>query len=126
LTRVVAGILRREGRILICQRARGRRHALQWEFPGGKVEAGEDERAALARELREELGIEAGIGRLVMRLRHRYGEGDEVEIAFFEVASAQPPENRDFEAMAWVAPAALGRYDFLAADRPLLERLAGC
>jgi len=124
VTRVVAGILRREQRILICQRARGRKHAMKWEFPGGKLEAGEEEPAALARELREELGIVAKIGGARARVRHRYGEGDEVEVVFFEVGEWEgTPETREFEALAWVAPAELGGYDFLAADRPVLELL---
>jgi 8-oxo-dGTP diphosphatase len=123
--RIVAGVLRREGRVLICQRARGGVQALQWEFPGGKVEAGEEERAALARELREELGIEAKAGRLLARVRHRYAETGELELAFYEIAAFEgEPENRVFEAIAWEKPDQLATYDFLAADRPLLEQVA--
>ena len=59
---VVAAVMMRDGKILIGQRKRGGRHPLKWEFPGGKVEPGEDPRAALARELREELDVEAVIG----------------------------------------------------------------
>ncbi|HEY2844155.1 MAG TPA: methyltransferase domain-containing protein, partial [Bryobacteraceae bacterium] len=69
---VVAAVILREGRILLCQRKRGGRHSLKWEFPGGKVESGEEPRAALARELREELDIEAVIG----------AEMDSYEIAY--------------------------------------------
>ncbi len=122
--RIVAGVLRREGRVLICQRAEGVRHAGRWEFPGGKVEAGESEAEALARELREELGIEAAAGALLLRVRHDYGEG-ELEIAFYEAAiEAGEPENRVFAAIAWERPEALAGYAFLDADRPLLRRLA--
>jgi len=70
--RIVAGILRREGQILICQRARGQVQELKWEFPGGKIEAGEDDRTALERELREELDVGSEIGPLLARIRHRY------------------------------------------------------
>ena len=59
---VVAAVIERDGKILIGQRQRTARHAFKWEFPGGKVEPGEDERTALKRELREELGIDAEIG----------------------------------------------------------------
>ena len=127
MKQVVAGILRRGEAILICQRRRGGAQGGQWEFPGGKLEPGEEERTALVRELREELGIEAEVGRLLARVRHRYAETGELELAFYEVAAfAGEPENRVFEAIAWVAAAEFGRYDFLAADRPLLELLRQC
>ncbi len=123
-TPIVAGVLRRGGRVLICQRAGGR-HAGQWEFPGGKVEAGESEPAALARELREELGIEAEVRGLLLRLRHNYGDG-ELDLAFYEAdIVAGEPENRVFAAIAWERADALAAYPFLEADRPLLRRLAG-
>lgn len=124
MVRVVAGLLRRHGRILICQRGRGGEHPGQWEFPGGKLEPGEEERAALVRELREELGIEAKLGRLEARVRHTYAAGREVEVAFYQVDGFDPePENRVFQAMVWAAPGELHGYDFLAADHGVLERL---
>lgn len=110
---------------MICQRRRGTRFELDWEFPGGKVEAGEGERACLERELREELGIETEIGGLVARVRHRYPETPELELAFYEVARFKgEPTNRIFEAIAWVHPKDLGSYKFLAADCAVLEVLA--
>lgn len=121
--------MRRDGKILICQRAAEGRHALRWEFPGGKVEAGESEPEALARELAEELGLQIlpeHIGPLVARLHHRYPEFS-VELAFYEVAApALEPQNRIFAAVWWAAPETLGNYDFLEADRPLLSRLQNC
>lgn len=125
MLRVAAGLLRRQGRILVCQRARGGAMPLQWEFPGGKLEPGEDERAALRRELREELGVEVRIGRLFARVRHAYAAGPEVELAVYEVSlQAGEPRNRVFEQIVWELPDRLSTYDFLAADRPLLELLA--
>jgi 8-oxo-dGTP diphosphatase len=124
---VVAAILRRGATILICQRGAGR-FAGKWEFPGGKCEPGESEPEALRRELREELGIESEVGRLLARARHRYEEAGEVEIAFYEIA-AFAGEPRDaatpplFAAMEWAHPARLGTYDFLAADVPVLALL---
>lgn len=123
--RVVAAILRRDGKILICQRAAAGRHGLRWEFPGGKVEAGESEPEALARELDEELGLQIApehIGPLVARLQHRYADCA-VELAFYEVAATAEPENRVFACIRWEAPQALAAYDFLEADLPLLPRL---
>jgi 8-oxo-dGTP diphosphatase len=123
MIQIVAGVLRQGGRVLICQRARGR-HAGRWEFPGGKVEAGESEAAALERELREELGVEAETGALLLRLRHDYGDG-EFELAFYEARlRAGEPENRVFSAIAWERVEGLGAYAFLEADRPLLRLLA--
>lgn len=127
MTRVVAGILRRGQRILICQRGPGR-FAGQWEFPGGKCEPGESEAAALARELSEELGIAASVGRLLARVRHRYAAGGEVEVAFYEVPEfhgepremAAPPL---FAALVWAPAGELGGYDFLAADVAVVEQL---
>lgn len=124
MKRIVAGVLRRGARVLICQRARGGVQELRWEFPGGKLEAGEEERAALARELREELGIAAQVGPLIARVRHAYAETGELEIAFFEVpAFAGEPRNLAFEKIVWELPQHLETYDFLAADRPVLELL---
>ena len=121
---VVAGILVRGERILICQRHRSDPYGLQWEFPGGKVRAGETSEQALERELEEELGIEAEIGQEVFRLRHRYPDRY-VEVGFFRVTAFRgEPSNRVFEDIAWVPRADLPGYDFLEADRDLVRQIA--
>lgn len=122
---IVAGILRRDGRVLICQRSRGQVQPLRWEFPGGKVEAGESEVAALEREVWEELGVVARCGALVFRLRYRYAETGELELAFYEMTWSGEVENRVFEQIVWEEAGRLGGYDFLEADRPVVEWLAG-
>ena len=130
MIRVVAAIIEDAGRVLICQR-RGGPFALKWEFPGGKARPNETPLAALRRELREELQIDARVGRGVYRVRHRYKEMSAgVEITFFS-ARLPPalfpfsvPRNLVFERIEWVERARLGRYDFLAADLPLVRRLA--
>jgi len=122
--RVSAGLILRDGRILICQRAAGDAFPLKWEFPGGKVEEGEEPAAALARELREELGIRATVGPEVARVRHAYPGGPEVELFFFTVPTfAGEPVNRGFAAVEWAPLAALSAYDFLEADRPLVNQM---
>lgn len=122
--RVSAGLILRDGRILICQRAAGDAFPLKWEFPGGKVEEGEEPAAALARELREELGIRATVGPEVARVRHAYPGGPEVELFFFTVPTfAGEPVNRRFAAVEWAPLAALSAYDFLEADRPLVNQM---
>jgi 8-oxo-dGTP diphosphatase len=113
-------------KLLVCQRRRDAAFALKWEFPGGKVKPGETPEAALARELREELGVEARIiGREVYRVRHKYQEmNDELELIFFRAAvDAERVRNLVFEDVRWVEPARLSDLDFLAADRDLIDQL---
>jgi 8-oxo-dGTP diphosphatase len=122
---VVAAILERGGRVLIAQRRRAGRHPLKWEFPGGKVEPGEDPRAALFRELREELGIEARDAAELDSYEVRYGDGPVLSLMFFRVANFEgEPRNLNFERLVWERPERLAGYDFLEGDRPLLARLA--
>ena len=121
---VVAGVIERDGRILICQR-RGGRHALKWEFPGGKVERGEQAPEALKRELREELGIDAEIGEKMEQHEVRYGNGPRIRLMFYRVTEFSPePANLQFEAIAWEAREKLPAYDFLEGDREFVNRLA--
>jgi 8-oxo-dGTP diphosphatase len=123
---VVAGALYdSRGQVLIAQRTAGRHMAGRWEFPGGKVSVGESERAALTRELREELGIEVESARPFMRLRHAY-EDREVELSLWIVERyAGTPRPLDGQCLAWLAPAQLPAADLLEADRPFVEALSG-
>jgi 8-oxo-dGTP diphosphatase len=122
---VVAALIERDGRLLVGQRRRGGSFALKWEFPGGKVRGGEKLEAALARELREELGVEAAIGREVYRTRHRYrAMAGEVRLVFFAARIGGEPRNLVFEDVRWVEREQLGSLDFLPADRELVSRLA--
>ena len=124
---VVAGVIERDGAILICQRSRGDTHPLKWEFPGGKVERGESLHEALQRELEEELAIQAQIGPEVARSSHRYKGRLPVQLVFFSVREFHgEPQNRNFQQIRWEAPAKLMEYDFLEADAALVRRLAGC
>jgi 8-oxo-dGTP diphosphatase len=121
---VSAGILKDGDRILICQRHRSDAYGLQWEFPGGKARDGEDLQESLRRELAEELAIEAEVGEEVFRLRHRYPDRH-VEVVFFAIPSYRGTvRNLVFEAVAWVARNELPCYDFLEADRELVNRIA--
>ena len=121
---VSAGILLNGEAILICQRHHSDRYGLQWEFPGGKVHDGEDLKAALRRELIEELAIEAEVGEEVFRLRHRYPDRY-VEVVFLAVRRFRGTiENRVFEAVEWTPRQTLPTYDFLEADRELVRRIA--
>jgi 8-oxo-dGTP diphosphatase len=122
---VVAALIVRDGKVLICQRAQDQPMALKWEFPGGKVEPGEEEPAALHRELQEELGISATIEEKVTSVQHHYRKGGAVELHFYRVQDYEGElENRIFEQIRWVDRRDLPRFDFLAADRDLIEQIA--
>jgi len=122
---VVAAVIERDGRILICQRKRGGRHALKWEFPGGKVEPGEDSPSALARELREELQIEAAIGPRIHTQTVRYSKGPAIHLEFYHVTEFSPePANLQFEQIAWEHRSNLAAYDFLEGDIEFVKKLA--
>ncbi len=110
---------------MIGQRRADQPMALQWEFPGGKIESGESPEQALARELDEELGIRAVIGPAVTRIRHNYRHGGAVDLQFFAVHEFSGEiENRIFEQVRWTRLEDLPGYDFLAADRGLIRDLA--
>jgi 8-oxo-dGTP diphosphatase len=123
---VVAALIEWNGKLLVCQRRRGGSFELMWEFPGGKQHAAESPEEALKRELREELGVEAEIGREVYRTRHEYPELSEpIELIFLRasVGSAKI-QNLAFETMEWRAPDELAGLNFLPADRELVARIA--
>jgi len=125
LKQVVAALIVRDGKVLICQRAQDQPMPLKWEFPGGKVEPGEEEAAALQRELQEELGISATIEEKVTSIQHHYRKGGAVEIHFYRVQDYEGElENRIFEQIRWVDRRELPRFDFLDADRDLVRQLA--
>jgi 8-oxo-dGTP diphosphatase len=122
---VVVALIRRGDRLLICQRGAQQPMAFKWEFPGGKVEPGESSQQALARELNEELGIQAEIGDKVTQLRHTYRNGGVVALEFFLVDKYLGElENRIFNEIRWERVENLPQYDFLAADHGLVRDLA--
>ena len=121
---VVAGLILVGGRLLVCQRSATGAFPLEWEFPGGKVKPGEEKESALARELREELNIHVTKAREVYKHQHAYSAGPLVDLTFFDVvAFTGEPENRVFKDMLWIRPEGLGRFNFLAGDRTLIEEI---
>jgi 8-oxo-dGTP diphosphatase len=125
MKRVVAGLIVKDGKLLVCQRTRHQTMPLKWEFPGGKIEEGEQPRDALRRELEEELGIRATIGDEVKRIQHEYPNGGMVELRFFVVREFQREiENLIFKDMQWADPKDLPKFDFLEADLLLVRDLA--
>ena len=109
--------------VLICQRPAHKLYPGEWEFPGGKVEPGEEVREALARELREELGIAVSGARPLIRLRHEYPELAVELDTWLVTAWDGTPASHEHPAMAWVAPDEMPRWNLLAADRPIVNAL---
>jgi 8-oxo-dGTP diphosphatase len=125
MKRVVAALILQEGKLLVCQRTRHQTMPLKWEFPGGKIEEGEQPRDALRRELDEELGIVATVGEELARIQHEYPNGGMVELRFYIVREFKGElENRIFRDMQWAKPKDLPGFDFLEADLTLVKDLA--
>lgn len=125
MKQVVAALILREDKILICQRTRHQPLPLKWEFPGGKIEPEEPPTEALHRELEEELGIRAVIGPKVTTTRHHYANGLAVELHFYVVTEYMGEiQNRIFHDVRWVTLAEMPGYDFLEADISLIKDLA--
>ena len=125
MKQVVAALIIKGDEVLVCQRTRHQTMPLKWEFPGGKIETGEQPRDALRRELDEELGIDATIGEEVDRVKHRYKTGGAVELRFFAVRKYTGAiENRIFKDVRWAKRVELPSFDFLEADLDLVKKLA--
>ena len=125
MKQVVAALIIRDSKILICQRTEDQAMPLKWEFPGGKVERDEDLKDALHRELEEELGIDAVIGRKIAGIQHTYANGASLELYFYRVDQFKNEiENLIFHDVRWVDRKELPTYDFLAADIQLVQKLS--
>jgi 8-oxo-dGTP diphosphatase len=124
---VAAAVLVEHGRVLLTQRKAGTHLAGAWELPGGKVEAGEDPRDALRRELREELGIEASVGDIFEVTFHRYDDDDKAVLLLFYEAVRAPespePQALDVAAFRWARAADLHDEDFPPADVAVLGKV---
>ena len=121
---VVAGaIADAEGRVLIAQRPRGRHMAGRWEFPGGKLVAGEDPYIGLQRELAEELGVTVREAKPLIRLRHDYPDRRVLLDVWQVTAYDGEPQALDAQAIAWARPDELPRHDLLEADRAIVTAL---
>ena len=124
VVQVTAGVMVRAGTVLVCQRPAGGHHPGKWEFPGGKVEAGESLEDGMRRELQEELGIEADVGAVLWRTEFEYVGRDPFVLTFFAIPRYRGTiTNRCFADMRWVAITELGALDFLEGDREFIAQL---
>ncbi|HKE16110.1 MAG TPA: (deoxy)nucleoside triphosphate pyrophosphohydrolase [Kofleriaceae bacterium] len=113
-----------DGRVLLTRRRPDQPLPDQWELPGGKIEPGEAPVEALVRELVEELGARVEVGPIWDVLHHRYPDGAVLMLVYAcRLLPGESPRCIEVADLAWVTPAELDRYDVLAADRPLLDRL---
>lgn len=123
MLQVVAAIIEREGRILICRRRPEQSHPLKWEFPGGKVEPGETPAQALQRELAEELDLRVAAGEEIARYQYTYPGKDPILLIFLRVREfVGEPRNLIFQEMRWEPPQNLPAFDFLEGDRDFIRR----
>jgi 8-oxo-dGTP diphosphatase len=121
---VAAGVVEDDGRFLVTRRQAGAHLEGYWEFPGGKCEPGETPAVCLAREIREELGVDAFVGVEILLTRHAYPER-EVELHFLHCQLQGPPVPQLGQEMRWVPRLELGRMTFPPADVELIRILIG-
>ena len=123
MTEVVAALLCRGDRFLICQRPAHKKRGLLWEFVGGKRENGESKEDALVRECREELGIEVNVGAVFMQLTHTYPDIT-ISLTLFRGEIIQgDPQLLEHEDLRWITVEEIPRYAFCPADEEILNRL---
>ena len=124
LIQVTAGVIAQRGRVLVCQRPAGGHHPGKWEFPGGKVEPGENLPDGMRRELQEELGIAAEIGTALWCSKYQYPGRAPFTLPFFAIRAYRGTvTNHCFADMRWVPVAALSALDFLEGDREFITRV---
>jgi len=125
VVRVVAAVIAVEGRYLITQRRRTAVLANLWEFPGGKVEPGETDADALAREIEERLGVEIGVGQMISFVRHPY-ENYTVDLHLYECRLVTLDLSaRGVQAFRWIPSDEFDAYEFAPADEASMSQLLG-
>jgi 8-oxo-dGTP diphosphatase len=125
MTKVAVGIIQKDGKLLACQRKRGGRYALKWEFPGGKLEPGETAEHGLRRELFEELSIRAGTIEPIQTRAWNYEDGGVFEVTYCRVRDFEGEiVNNVFEDVRWVTLEELRSLDNLEGNKPFIDEWA--
>lgn len=124
MVEVVAALIRRGGKILICRRPADKARALLWEFPGGKVEKGETKQQALVRECREELALEVVPGSVFCEVTHVYPDIT-IHLTLFNCTAKGEPQRLEHSDLKWVLPGEVTNYEFCPADKEIVEKIAG-
>ncbi len=123
--KVTAGIIERNGLVLIARRKPGKHMGGKWEFPGGKIEPGESPEQSLARELNEELSIRANVGKFLCTTLFE-GDGVSLELLVYRVDSVEgTPALLEHDEIRWVRPEQLASFDLTDSDRMVVEALYG-
>lgn len=120
--RVVAGFIEKDGKVLVVKRPTDKKRGGFWEFPGGKVEAGESLQEALRRELKEELGIEVRVGEVLEKIRYIYPD-EEIELYLLSVAVNRNLDLKESLEVKWVDLQELENLELCPADKVLLSKL---
>lgn len=122
LLHVTAAVIRREGKILICQRPENKNCAFLWEFPGGKIEPGETGEDCIQRECREELGVEVQVAGKLTEVTHDY-PAFSVHLTFYlcDILKGEPVR-KEHRAIQWISPQEIPSYEFCPADRKMLDK----
>ena len=125
MVEVVAALIKKGDRFLICQRPENKARGLLWEFVGGKVEKGESKAQALVRECKEELGVTVKVGDVFAEVYHEYPDLT-VELTLFNATiTGGEPKNLEHNEIKWITPAEIDNYEFCPADVEILKRIKG-
>ena len=123
ITEVVAALIWRGDKFMICQRPAHKARGLLWEFVGGKVEEGETKQQALIRECREEIAVTLDVGEIFMDVTHEYPDLT-VHLTLFNATIAEgEPQMLEHVDIRWITPCEIPEYDFCPADVEILDKL---
>ncbi len=123
VTEVVAALLWRDGKFMICQRPANKARGLLWEFVGGKVEPGETKEAALIRECREELAVTVSVGDVFMEVMHEYPDLTVHLTLFHATLTEGEPQKLEHNDIRWITPGEIPNYPFCPADVEILKKI---
>ena len=123
ITEVVAALIWKNNRFMICQRPAHKERGLLWEFVGGKIEPGETKEQALIRECREELAVMLSVGDIFMDVVHEYPDLT-VHLTLFNATIAEgEPQKLEHNDIKWITPSEISNYEFCPADEEILDTI---